>query len=56
MYKNLMLIGDRIATRDYVSRPDAAAPKRPRRPARKLSKLEALADVELFLRNGGFSG
>ena len=56
MYKNLMLVGDRIATRDYVSRPDVAAPKRPRRPARKPAKQEALADVELFLRNGGFSG
>ncbi|WP_423066128.1 hypothetical protein [Devosia sp. CN2-171] len=56
MYKSLMLVGDRIAARDYASRPDVAAPKQPRRHARKLAKQEAISDVELFLRNGGFSG
>jgi hypothetical protein len=56
MYKSLMLIGDRIAARDYASRPDVAAPKQPRRHARKLAKHEAISDVEAFLRNGGFSG
>jgi hypothetical protein len=56
MYKSLMLIGDPIAARDYVSRPDAAAPKQPRRRARKLAGQEAISDVETFLRNGGFSG
>ncbi len=62
MYGHFILIGDRLERYKVdpriTSLPERP-PRRPRRPrggGRRATPVEPVSDVELFLRNGGFSG